>query len=155
MEIALGRAGQPVKRGTMAHDHDVYMLLADSAAQLRNTEVIRQYTPRLEELALRDNHKPYLAIANRAWGVAHRIANELNDAETRLEKALALFEELGTRWQIGITLVELAELALARLDLTRARDYYLKAITEFELLESGPDLGRAQKALNAVQARIQ
>lgn len=152
MEIALGRAGQPVKRGTMAHDHDVYMLLADSAAQLRNADAVHQYTPRLEELALRDNHKPYLAIANRALGVAHRLANELDEAETRLEKALASFEELEMRWQIGRTLVELAELALAGSDLSRGRNYYLKAIEEFERLKCGPDLERARTALDAVHA---
>jgi len=152
MKTALGRSGQPVKRGTMAHDHDVYMLLADSAAQLRRADALRQYTPRLEELALRDSHKPYLAIAHRAWGVAHRLANELDEAETRLHKALASFEELETRWQIGRTLVELAELALARSNPSRARDHYLKAIEEFEQLKSGPDLERARTALDAVQA---
>jgi hypothetical protein len=150
METALGRPGQPVKRGTMAHDHDVYMLLADSAAQQRNPDALRRYAPRLEELALRDNHQPYLAVAHRAWGVAHRLEDALDTAETRLNKALASFEALGMRWQTGRTLAELAELELARSNPPRARDYYLRAIAAFEQLKCGPDLERSRSALGAV-----
>jgi tetratricopeptide (TPR) repeat protein len=153
MKTALGRSGQPVKRGTMAHDHDVYMLLADSAAQMRNADAIYEYASRLEELAIRDNHRPYLAIAHRAWGVAHLLANELDEAETSLGKALAAFEDLGTCWQIGRTRMVFAELELARFNRSTARDHYLGAIAEFEQSKCGPDLERARKALEAVLDR--
>ncbi|HWR88560.1 MAG TPA: hypothetical protein VN277_09090, partial [Acidiferrobacterales bacterium] len=74
MEMALETAGQPVNWGTMAHEHDTYAVLADTAVLQRDAAALRQYAPRLEELAARDGHKLYLAIAQRAWGVAHRLA---------------------------------------------------------------------------------
>ncbi len=66
LETALQTAGQPVARGSMAHRHDVYMLLADTAARLRDTARLLQYTPQLEELAARDEHRLYLAIIEHA-----------------------------------------------------------------------------------------
>jgi hypothetical protein len=47
-------------------------------------------------------------------------------------------------------LAELAELELARLNPSRARDYYLRAIAAFEQLKCGPDLERSRSALGAV-----
>lgn len=67
LEAALELPGQPVKRGTMAHKHIVYMMLAESAAQLRDAEALTSYSSLLEELAVRDDHKPYLAVAHRSW----------------------------------------------------------------------------------------
>jgi hypothetical protein len=95
----------------MAHEHVVYMMLVDSAARTGDESAIRKFAPRLEELVLRDDHKPYLAVAHRAWGVAHRLSGEYTDAETRLGKALGIFEELESRWQIARTLFEMGELA--------------------------------------------
>ena len=87
----------------MAHEHIVYMMLVDAAAQAGDEAAIRKFAPRLEELALRDDHKPYLAVAQRAWGIALRIAGEHEEADSRLQKALMIFEELESRWQIGRT----------------------------------------------------
>jgi hypothetical protein len=78
----------------MAHEHIVYMMLVDSAARAGDEGAIRNFVPQLEELAVRDDHKPYLAMSHRAWGVAHRLAGEYSEAESRLEKALEIFEEL-------------------------------------------------------------
>src|SRR6185436_19974549 len=103
MERALKMSGQPVKRGTMAHDHDVYMLLTEAAVQRRDADAMRHYLPRLEELAVRDGHRLYLAIAQRAWGVADFLAEEHAGAEVHLNQALELFDELKTHWQIGRT----------------------------------------------------
>lgn len=153
METALKTAGQPVKRGTMAHDHDVYMLLADTAVQRRDAAGLRQYAPQLEELATRDGHRLYLAIAHRAWGVAHLLAAEhvrTLDAEARLNQALELFGELGTRWQIGRTRLELAELALARSDPASARDHLSRALAAFEALKASAYVERTQDALRAL-----
>jgi hypothetical protein len=153
MESALKTSGQPVKRGTMAHDHDVYMLLTDTAVQRRDAAAVRQYAPRLEELATRDGHRLYLAIAHRAWGVAHLLADEhvrTSDAEARLNQALELFSELKTRWQIGRTRLELGELALARSDPASARDHFSRALAEFEALKAVGYMERAQAALNAL-----
>lgn len=155
IETALERPGQPVKRGTMAHDHDMYMGLTDTAAQARDVDALRQYAPRLEELATRDNHILYLAIANRAWGVAHRLAGEYSEAESRLDNALALFSEPGTRWQIGRTLAELAELELARQNVAEARGYFTRALEEFQALRAEPDAARTQAALEPIRFKDQ
>ena len=57
LEGSLVLSGQPVKRGTMAHMHIVYMMLVDTAAKARDAETIRKYAPLLEELAKRDQRK--------------------------------------------------------------------------------------------------
>ena len=150
LETARDKPGQPVKRGTMAHDHHLYMLLADSAAQQRDAAGLREYAPRLEELALRDNHRLYLGIAHRAWGVAHRLAGEHAGAEARLDQALDLFEVLGTRWQVGRTLMEMGELDLAVGDRAVARDRFALALEAFESLQALPAAERAKAALDAL-----
>jgi tetratricopeptide (TPR) repeat protein len=147
MEQALNTAGQPVKRGTMAHDHDVAMLLAESAVQRRDGAAIRSHAARLEELALRDGHRLYLAIAQRAWGVAHRLAGELAEAGERLNQALEQFAEMEARWQVGRTFYELGELAVARSDLAGARDCFSKALSAFEAAGAGPDAEQARQSM--------
>ncbi|MBI5305690.1 MAG: hypothetical protein HY868_26410 [Chloroflexi bacterium] len=151
IERALGLSGQPVKRGSMAHDHDVYMMLADGAARARDLIALRAYTPRLEELAQRDGHKLYLAIAHRAWGVAHALADESAKAETRLNQARELFQGLETRWQIARTMYELGELEQARHNVAAARDWFAQALTLFEAMSARPDADRTRAALAALQ----
>jgi len=150
LEPSLELSGQPVKRGTMAHEHIVYMMLVDSAARAGDESTVRRFAPKLEELALRDDHKPYLAVAHRAWGVAHRLAGEFTDAETRLEKALEIFEELETRWQIGRTLFEMGELALAKNDSESAHSYFSRAQDVFEELGAGPDIAQTAAVLETI-----
>jgi tetratricopeptide (TPR) repeat protein len=135
----------------MAHEHIVYMMLVDSAVRAGDEKTIRQFAPKLEELALRDDHRPYLAVAHRAWGVAHRLSGEYTEAETRLEKALEIFEELGTRWQIGRTLFELGELAMDRSNGEAAQDYFSQAQDLFEELGAGPDVSRTASVLEAIK----
>ena len=150
MEAALQRPGQPVKRGTMAHRHDVYMLLADTAAQREDAAALRQHTPQMEELAVRDDHRLYLAIAHRSWGVAHRLAGEYAEAEARLNQALELFDDLETGWQIGRTHVEVAELDLARNDQAGAREQFSRALAAFEAIGAVPAVERTRAALQAL-----
>jgi tetratricopeptide (TPR) repeat protein len=147
LKTAFDKPGQPVKRGTMAHDHHMYMLLADTAAHLRDADALRQYTPRLEELAIRDGHQLYLAIAQRSWGVAQRLDGEHDEAITRLTNALELFRGLGTRWQIGRTLFELGDLGMERGDKDNARNYFSLALEAFEAMKSLPDVERTRAAL--------
>lgn len=135
----------------MAHEHIVYMMLVDSAARAEDETAIRRFTPKLEELALRDDHKPYLAVAHRAWGIAHRLAREYTDAETRLEKALEIFEELETRWQLGRTLYEMGELAMAMADGGAAHSYFSRAQDVFEEINAGPDVSRTAAALETIK----
>ena len=140
-----------MKRGTMAHKHIVYMMLADAAAQSGDVPAARKYAALLEELATRDEHRPYQAVAHRAWGVVHRLEGELEESESRLVQARDLFEEEGAGWQLGRTLREMAELALAQGDLALARDYFTEALKAFETLEAKPDVERTLAALAAVE----
>jgi tetratricopeptide (TPR) repeat protein len=149
LEKALGTAGQPVNFGTMAHDHEIYMTLADIAVEMRDADALRKYAPNLETLAERDNHKLYLAIAHRALGVAHRLSGENTAAENRLKQALELFTRLGTRWQIGRTLFELGELNLNRSN-TKAREYYSQALGSFEEVHAMPNAERTREVLNSL-----
>ena len=134
----------------MAHDHEIYMTLADTAAELRDADAVRKYAPQLERLASRDNHRLYLAISYRALGVGHRLAGENATAETRLKQALGLFTKLGTRWQIGRTLFELGELNLTNSQM-KAREYYSQAIVSFEEIQAAPNAERTRVALNSLR----
>jgi hypothetical protein len=147
LENALMLAGQPVKRGTMAHDHDVYMTLTDTAAQQYDAAGIALYAGWLEELAQRDQHRLYLAIALRARGIAHRLAGEPDKAEPLLRRALERFQEMGTRWQSGRTLTELGEVERARQNVLQARDYFARAVAEFEAVGALPAASRVRVAL--------
>jgi tetratricopeptide (TPR) repeat protein len=147
LEHALGTAGQPVNFGTMAHDHEIYMILADTAAELRDLDAVRKYGPALEQLASRDHHHLYLAIAHRAMGVGHWLAGEQIEAENHLKESLGLFTKLGTRWQIGRTLFALAELQLTR-SKEKAREYYSQALGAFEEIQATPDVERTRGILN-------
>lgn len=148
LERALGLEGQPVKRGTMAHDHIVYMMLADTAAQAHDVDGLHQYLPLLEELAHRDDHQPYLAVAHRARGVAYTLDGRYAEAETRLQQALRIFEAMAARWQIGRTLVALAELDLAQSDPGAAREHLTAALAEFEAIGAAPDVERTRAAMH-------
>ena len=108
---------------------------------------VRQHAPQAEQLARRYGHTLYLAIAHRAWGVAHRLAGEYPEAEARLNQALDLFNSLNTRWQIGRTLFELGELDIVRSDKTKAREDFERALVEFEKMKAVPDAERARAAL--------
>lgn len=131
----------------MAHDHDVYMVLADAAAQSQDADAIKRYAPRLEELATRDGHKFYLAIAHRAHGIAHRLAGEHAKADAQLNDALKIFDELGTRWQIGRTLFALGESEADRSNKAHARDYFTRSLAAFEAMGANPDIERTRAAL--------
>ena len=133
----------------MAHDHDIYMILADTAVELRAAEALRNYAQPLENLASRDNHRLYLAIAQRALGVEHRLAGERAPADTRLRQALELFTKLGARWQIGRTLFELGELNLTHAR-PKAREYYSQALGAFEEIHAAPNAEQTRIALNSL-----
>ena len=133
----------------MAHDHEIYMILADTAVELRDADALRKYAPELEKLASRDNHRLYLAIAYRALGVGHRLVGEHVAAENRLKEALNLFIKLGARWQIGRTLFELGELNLTQSN-EKAREYYSQALGSFEEIQAAPNAERTRIVLNSL-----
>jgi hypothetical protein len=148
LEGVLEKSGQPVKRGTMAHEHDIYALLSDSAAQRRDLEALERFAPRLAELAERDQHHLYRGVAQRALGVAARLGGDYANAGHHFSKALSLFEELDTRWQIGITLCAMAELDQARSDPTSQEDHLNRAVTLFQVVGAVPDAERAKHLMD-------
>lgn len=142
--------GQPVKRGTMAHQHIVYMMLTDSAAQAEDLDRLQLYAPKLEELAIRDDHRPYLAVAHRATAVAHRLAGEYVEAVTRLNQAMEIFSELDMGWQVGRTYFEMGEVARNLGETERAQGFYNQALTAFEAKKATPDIERTRTLLGAL-----
>jgi len=134
----------------MAHEHALYMLLVEAAAMAGDEAGLRRHAPRLEQLAGRDDHRLYLAIAHRGWGVAHRLAGEHDQAQARLQQAMELFQALGAGWQVGRTLFELAELERARSDSRAARQHLTQALEVFETLGAAPEVERTEQALAAI-----
>lgn len=134
-------------RGLLFHDNELYSMFADLAVQQRDEVTLRHYAPLAEETADRDGHILHQASAHRAWGVLHRLQGEYTAAECRLNEALALFQYLGTRWQIGRTLYELGDLARDRTDSVGARDYFSRALGSFEAMKAVPDILQTQAAL--------
>lgn len=132
-------------------DHDLYAMLADAAAQQRDLAALGRYAPLAEETAARYEHALYQGVAHRAFGVAHRLVREYDEAGARLEQALELFVGLETRWQIGRTLFEMGELARAQNDTAAVQDYFTRALAEFEKLEAAPDAARTQTALESLR----
>jgi len=136
--------------GFPMNETELNFMLADMAVLQRDETALHQYAPLAEEMAIRDGHILYQASAHRAWGVMHRLQGEYAAAETRLSKALALFQGLETRWQIGRTLFELAEVALGQMDPAEARDYFSRALATFEEIGAVPDMARTQAALESL-----
>ena len=134
----------------MAHQHIVYMMMADAAAQARDSAGLQRYAPKLEALALQDNHQPYLGIAHRAFGIAHLLAGQHVEAVKRLNKAMEIFAKLEFVWQIGRTYFEMGEVARSLADANRARDYFNRALTAFETIKAVPDSERTRAALGAL-----
>jgi len=129
-------------------DHDLYAVLADVAARQRDQAALRLYAPRAAALARRYDHRLYEAIALRALGVSQRLAEEFESADHCLNQALTQFQQLGTRWQIGRTLTELAELAAAQANPPLARDFLTQALAAFEEMGAMPDVRRVQASLS-------
>ena len=137
-------------KGLLFHDNELYFMYADLAVLQRDEATLRQYAPLAEETAVRDGHILYQASAHRAWGVMHWLQGEYTAAETRLNQALELFEGLETRWQIGRTLYELAELAHAKANPIEASDYFSRAYAAFEEIGAVPDMMRTQAVLESL-----
>jgi tetratricopeptide (TPR) repeat protein len=150
LEAALDKPGQPVRRGTMAHDHHIYMLLADAAAERRDAVALDRYVPRLRELAERDQHQLYLGVARRAEGVARRLSGDLDEAQGCFQQAADVFAKLETNWQLGRTHVEMAEMEQSQANPAAAEQHLKLALSAFEALGAAPDAARAREALKAL-----
>jgi len=144
LEIALSQTA------SWMGEYDIYATLVDAAAQQRDEAAIRQYAPRAEALANELGHQLYQGVVHRAWGVAHCLAGEYAESEVRLSQALEIFGKLGTRWQVGRTFFELGELAAARQQPGEARDYFSRAMADFDRMRAAPDSARTRTALEAL-----
>jgi tetratricopeptide (TPR) repeat protein len=141
LEVALHRTAAWVG------EHDLYSMLADAAAQRRDEDALQKYAPLAEEFASRYDHKLYQAIAHRAWGVSHRLADQYTEARTRLQRALELFQQLDTRWQIGRTYFELGELDLSNAEDKSAQEQFSRALSAFEVMGALPDVVRTREKM--------
>lgn len=131
-------------------DHDIYAMLVDMAALQRDEAGIRNYAPLAEELAVRYGHVLYQAVARRAWGIAERLAGLYAASAAHLYQALDGFTGMNARWQMGRTLFELGELAAVQGDKDQARNYYTRALAEFQAMRAAPDAERTGKALKSL-----
>jgi len=130
--------------------HRYYALLVDAAAQQHDPVLLRKYAALAEETATSIDHKLHMAIAHRAWGVAHTLAAEYFQAEARFKKALEIFTSYPAPWQIGRTLFEMGELARAQTEKEQARDYFSHALSAFEELHAAPYAALSRAALENV-----
>jgi hypothetical protein len=150
LETALPKETVPTKAGATALEHDVVTYLADAAANAGDAPAARSYAARAEELATAYGHPLYLGIARRAAGIAERLEGHPDLAESRLREALEGFQQLGTRWQAGRTLVELGRLEVSRRLPHAARELFQAALAEFEGLGATPDVDRTREALGTL-----
>jgi tetratricopeptide (TPR) repeat protein len=100
---------------------------------------LQKYAPLAEEYASRYDHKLYRAIAHRAWGVSHRLAGQYAESQIRFEWALEIFQQMNTHRQVGRTLFELGELAVAQMDFPMASAYFTRARSAFESIQATLD----------------
>ena len=129
---------------------DYHILCADAAAQTRDAAGLAEHAPLAEEGARRLNHRLYLGIAHRAQGIAQQQQGWTEAALDRFDQALALFEPLGTRWQIGRTLVERAGAHASAGDLDSARADYARALEAFEAIGAAPAAEQVRRALQSL-----
>jgi hypothetical protein len=132
-------------------DHDVYAMLADAAVQQRDQHALQRYAPPAEQSAERYRHTLYRAIAQRALGVTSMLAGDEAQSKERLKAALAMFQELGARWQAGRTLVELGELARLSYNFSLAHEYFSSALANFEALGAVPDSERTRLSIRQLE----
>lgn len=131
-------------------DHDLYSLLVDAAAMQRDEAAIQKYAPLAEEFALRYNHKLYQAIAHRAWGVMYCLAGQYDEAQMRFDRALEIFQNMDTRYQIGRTKFEIGELDVARRNNAAAREHFSQALNAFERIGAVLNAMRVRERLAAL-----
>ena len=132
-------------------DHDLIIMLTDISAEHDDLEYLNEYAPQAEDLAKQLDHPLYQAISHRALGVANRLKSEYKQAENRLTKALEIFEELDTNWQLGRTYYEFGQLFAAQDKPTEAKKNFEQATQRFENMGAIPDLERTQAALKAIK----
>lgn len=125
-------------------------MLADGLAQQRDLEGLQKYAPLAKQYATHLKHTLYEGVARRALGVMYELQGDRVESEKELRHALSLFKELGTRWQIGRTYLELGDLAMKGGDTASASDHFSAALKAFEEIQAKPAQELAQSKLKSL-----
>jgi hypothetical protein len=113
-------------------DHELYVLLADVAAQERDEPMLTMYAPQAEAISVRLKHTLYQAIALRALGILDEIHGRIVRAQERLKESYGLFQQLEAHWQMGRTLFDLGRLSATAGRSREASEYFAQAANELE-----------------------
>ncbi len=150
----LGKAIQgptdPVRWGSGMTDLDFHILCAEAAAQARDADGLAEHAPLAEEGARRLRHRLYSGVAHRAHGVALLLGGKPAAAIDRFNQAAEVFTVLGTRWQLGRTLLGRAEAHTSAGDLSSARADYARALEAFEAVGAAPAAANVRQTLQSV-----
>jgi tetratricopeptide (TPR) repeat protein len=138
------------RNGIQVADWEILSLLVDAAARRRDLSALDNYADAADEAASRFNQKLHLGMVFRAKGVAHYLRGKFVESKEQFELSLAMFLELGARWQEGQTYFELGELALKQKQYVIARDNWLAALEKFEAMGALPDVSRTQHKLDSL-----
>jgi tetratricopeptide (TPR) repeat protein len=130
-------------------DHELYVLLADVAAQQRDEILLTMYAPQAEAISVRLKHTLYQAISLRALGILDEMRGSFAAAEAQIKESYGLFQRLDARWQVGRTLFELGRLSTAAGKSEEADQYFTKAANAFESLEARPAAEQVQTFLKS------
>ena len=140
----------PVRWGSGMTDLDFHILCAETATQTRDADGLAEHVPLAEDGAQRLRHRLYTGVAHRARGVALLLGGQPGAAIDRHNQAVQVFVALGTRWQLGRSLVERAEAHAAAGDLSAARADCTRALEAFEAVGAAPAAARARQALQGL-----
>jgi len=151
LDRAVRGPNDPVRWGSAVTDLDFNVLYADAAARARDAEALGRFVPPAEQGAELFGHRLYTAIALRSRGVQFLLADRAAEAVTCEDQALAIFEDLGTRYQMGLTLGERARAFSALGDSASARADWSRAASLFEAQGALPAARQARDSLAALQ----
>lgn len=151
LDQAVRGSNDPVRWGSAVTDLDFNVLYADAAARARDAEALKRFVPLAEQGAEHFGHRLYGAIAHRARGVSALLADQAAEAVAYEDQALAIFENLGTRYQIGLTLGERARAFFSLGDPASARADWNRAAALFDALGALPAARQARDSLAALE----
>ena len=133
-------------------DELFYTLLVDTAAIEEDLEKLDAHASTLARKAKKINHKLFQAVALRALAVANRLSGKFKDAHGQLLEAKAIFQDVGTSWQLGRTYYEFGQLSAAQDNREDAKSHFVQALQHFEKMGALPDVERTQSAIESLNA---
>jgi len=131
-------------------DHEIYVSMADIAATLRDESLLSTYAAQSDEISLSLGHTLYHAVTLRALGILDWLHHDYPQAETRLRESCLLFQQLGTRWQIGRTLFDLGEMSTELGKMGEAKEYFSQALSAFEVMGARPFVNKTLEHLDCL-----